>query len=96
MEDFLAACKVAANTTALLFWAYGALETEPRVVELSTETYEVFIIGLEPNLIVPIDARVVHPLSRLEIDHCTGEVVTHKAIGQSYWQRLFTELCAEC
>ena len=71
VEVLLAAGEVARNTRPLLLPADAALQLEAAVVESAAKLRQLLIMHVEPDFVVPINARVVHPLARGKINHGT-------------------------
>jgi hypothetical protein len=88
MEGFLTLSVVAVDTGSLLHVAYAAPHAKPIQVESSfklshplkikelnqNRIYLLIILIFKPDLVVPVDAHMVHPLFGIDLHHGSLDV----------------------
>ena len=91
----LTASKVAADTAPLLLTTDWTFDAKSAVIEITRELLQRLVFCLKPDLIVPIDTGMVHPLSRHQVNHGSCLVIAHEAIRQGNFTGLFSKLSAK-
>ena len=95
MECLLAAFVVTFDAGALLCLTDAACQLESAIVQCTAELLQMLVISLEPDLIVPVHARVMDPFVALQIHHRSHEIVTQKTVRQNNFLAMLAEFFAE-
>lgn len=95
MKVFLAASKVTRDARPLLLAANAALKLEAAVVQSATKLREFFVLHVKPDFIVPVNARMMDPFARDEVNHGTGSVIAQEAVRQGDLRGMSAEVSSE-